>query len=108
MQCFLFIQSEGPSESEMNNLGIYLLFSFSFVMAALVELFVLVILSGRLHGASGSENIVHPNGNSAKEGCRERNPVGMLISKIDKWAFWLFNLVFLLFNCGYWMKCLAN
>ena len=119
------MQSEGPSESDMNNLGIYLLFSFSFVMAALVELFVLVIISGRIRSNNdrASENVVRPFENSSDD--RESGNVGeledsvgengieggasfkSLINKIDKWAFWIFNFAFIIFNCGYWMKCLA-
>ena len=103
------MQSEGPSESDMNNLGIYLLFSFSFVMAALLELFVLVILSGRARpqhdGESG--NAVEPYNDSVENGLEEGNALKSIISASDKWAFWLFNFAFIIFNCGYWMICLA-
>ena len=107
---FSYLQSEAPSESEMNNLGIYLLFSFSFVMAALIELFVLVILSGNLrsHDDTGSANVVRPDENNDRKCQKEGITLTSLISRIDKWAFWVFNIGFVLFNCGYWMKCLTN
>ena len=94
-------------------------------MAALLELFVLVILSGRIrpHDYRGSENIVHPfendvddsesgnavqqNNNSAENALKGGKSLTSLISKIDKWAFWIFNFAFIIFNCGYWTKCLA-
>ena len=95
-------------------------------MAALVELFVLVIISGRIKSNNdrASENVVRPFENSSDD--RESGNVGeledsvgengieggasfkSLINKIDKWAFWIFNFVFIVFNFGYWTKCLTQ
>ena len=94
-------------------------------MAALVELFVLVIISGRIrpHNDRTPENVVHPFENSSDEsnstnagqleesvgenGIERGASFKSRINKIDKRAFWIFNFAFIIFNCGYWTKCLV-
>ena len=93
-------------------------------MAALLELFVLVILSGRIrpHADIDAENIVRPFDTADGKSRSNVQPVnnntgnGLIggtsmkysIRKIDKWAFWVFNFAFIIFNFAYWTKCLAE
>ena len=94
-------------------------------MAALLELFVLVILSGNIRPRSDREsgNVVHPfennaddgesgnvsqpDSNGAENGLEGGTSFKSLIRKIDQCAFWVFNFAFIIFNCGYWTKYLA-
>ena len=52
---FIFLQSESPSEFELDALGIYLLGSLSFVVGALVE-FAFVVLADRVRSTRTKED----------------------------------------------------
>ena len=134
---FIILQSESPSELELNALGSYLLGSLCFVVGALIE-FALVVLINRV-GSTGSKDEknrleTHRVYNSAQK--RAWSPEGILFNRkpittnpcvenkpmnkprklriftlpsingIDLAAFFVYLLLYLLFNCVYWAQYL--
>ena len=122
-------QTESPSGSELNALGIYLLSSLIFVVGALME-FAAVILLSRFpkrklnnvgHAIIGGEtlrnNLKLASQNSIKldklaiqilkekssSRPKTKNEICVTsIHMVDFLAFWLFLFFYMLFNCIYW------
>ena len=126
---FIF-QSESPSGSDLNALGVYLLCSLAFLVCALIEFGFVVLLSRapstfRKNAMRTTTSTYNP---LAKEGLRRRNvtkidealtePVETRekekcifsippIHVVDIISFWVFLFSYLIFNCIYWLHYLS-
>ena len=102
---YSFLQSESPSGSTLNALGIYLICSLVFVVGALLEFGVVVLLSRtnlkiRKNVRSATIEAVNEDMTiQPKKNCMVSIPP---LHAIDLIAFWLFLFLYLLFNCIYW------
>ena len=110
-------QSESPSETDVDALGLYLLCSLSFVVGALIE-FSIVVLLNRVRSnkivVAGSEiednkpTYRGVNISTQRDWFKNdavANPKRQLsIDFIDFGAFWIFLILFLFFNLLYWVS----
>ena len=138
------LQSDSPSESDLNALGIYLIVSLCFVVGALVE-FAFAILLTRIISTrtkdkpggikteqdertyNGVQNYVRQSWSAEEIITRRKvdttphndnvsmkppNRPWMLflwsVNGFDFAAFWVYLLLYLLFNCVYWAKYLIE
>ena len=63
----LIFQSESPSESELNALGLYLLVCLAFVIFALVEFAITILLSQRSHSKDTIKTETNSKSNRSKK-----------------------------------------
>ena len=84
-------------------------------MCALIELFAVVILTGGMNSnqVEVDENVMKPTKNVkankwGRETKRKKKPKKSSIHGIDFAAFWAFNIIYVLFNCIYWIKYLTS
>ena len=119
----LILQSERPYATKMTALGIYLITSLVFVIGALAEFSVVVLLNrASLTTSKISENATTPKKEHVvlaklrrrrqgigrklrrKIEARENCMLGIFpVRTVDYTAFWSFLFAFLLFNCIYWI-----
>ena len=131
--CRPIFQSNSPSDSDMTALGIYLLSSLVFTVAALLE-FAVVIVADRLNTsqkqhvpskvgiqctnyfdnqslrkrniAGRKPNWFEMGNNGLGEGTHDKTNAGQpyfSVDKIDAAAFWSYLIIYILFNIVYWV-----
>ena len=131
-ESIFILQSESPSGSKLNALGKYLLCSLVFVVFALIEFAVVVVLKRRLDGGAsvvdklttGGPHItrVNPQGGYMEKSEPSINEkLGNIIfvqkncgslkstqttDNVDNVALILFFASYLIFNCVYWVEYL--
>ena len=92
-----FLQSNNPHGGMINQLGVYLLISLSFVIAAMVE-FAGIMFLQRKNRLIRSNKVTN-NGELIRRGSFEME---LLTMKIDSMALLIFSSAYVLFNSVYW------
>ena len=120
---FIFQLRESPSDSELNELGAYLLVSLGFVVGAMVEFALVLLVSRRPDLKIGFKNKtideekkeirscwgetsaskVYPKEAEIESYERKSTWTWPLVNKVDFIAFWVHLALFLSYNLGYWI-----
>ena len=115
---------ESPSDSELNELGAYLLVSLGFVVGAMAEFALALLVSRRQNLKIGFTNKTIDEGTKEVRPCwgetsaskmypteeeiqsyeRKSTWTWPLVNKMDFIAFWVHLALFLTYNLGYWIK----
>ena len=123
---FIFQLRESPSVSDLNELGRYLLVSLGFVVAAMAEFALVLLLSRRPNSKIGFPNKTMNEEKKEVESCwgessaskmhPKEKPIESiegkatwtwpLVNKVDFIAFWVHLGLFLTYNLGYWIDYL--
>ena len=97
-----YLQTQTPVGQTINALGVYLLVSLFFVIAAMFEFAVILHLQRR-HDLERYRKMEKQEGELGNKGTFEMKK---LSAKIDRAALVLFFLCYVIFNCIYWFKFL--
>ena len=109
VQYLSHLQSESPSASELNALGLYLLVCLSFVICALVEFAIAIVLHRRKESSAVSDApTLKTPALTNQEDNRWVAKLGTNLfvvpstNAIDFMAIWIYLAMFFMFNCIYW------
>ena len=123
-------QSESPAGTELNALGVYLLVSLFFVVAAMIEFAVALVLQRMWHhkenpnptniertpmpqkwlakGNNIASNWIDEQGNEkltlGMQTAKKRTGLNFSTNKIDIAAFVISFMLYIFFNCVYWSE----
>ena len=108
------LQANSPSSGTFTALGIYMLASLFFVVLGLVQFSFVLHLhqrntirerkKNRLHQEDVNGERLIPKEHTDLPFCKAVGPSQYNIRKIDRAAFYITGLLFLLFNALYWLK----
>ena len=108
VQYLSHLQSESPSASELNALGLYLLVCLSFVICALVEFAIAIVLHRKKESNAVSDAPTETPATTNQEDNRWVAKLGTNLffvpstNTIDFMAIWIYLAMFFFFNCIYW------